>query len=264
MYIRTREETIDLKPDIFYKYDMENMAYFDIETTGFDKEKDCIMLISLGWFSKKNTFCVKQYFAESLEEEKSILIQFKEDIEGFNTWCSYNGKAFDEPYIKIKLEKYNINCIIPDNHVDLYRMIRPYYRKLGIERCNLKTVEKFIGIQREDLIDGGISIELYYKYLQEHGEELKETIMLHNFEDVLNLPKLFEIVSKIDEGDLRRDDIITEKQYKYLQYLIKKNNIEIPCNVEKISKKSAGKVIDCLLRGNIDVEELMAIIKNSY
>lgn len=264
MYIRTREETIDLKPDIFYKYDMENIAYFDIETTGFDKEKDIIMLISLGWFSKKNIFCVKQYFAEILQEEKNILNEFKKDIEGFNIWCSYNGKAFDEPFIKTKIGKHNINCIIPDNHVDLYRIIRPYYKKLGIERCNLKTVEKFIGVQREDLIDGGISIELYYKYLQEPEKALKETIMLHNFEDVLNLPKLFDIVYKIDESDLRRDNIITDKQYKYLQYLIKKNNIEIPCDVEKISRKSAGKVIDCLLKGNINIKELTTIIKSSY
>lgn len=264
MYIRTQEETIDIKPDIFYKYNMGNMAYFDIETTGFDKEKDSIMLISLGWFSGKSNLCVKQYFAENLQEEKKILTEFKKDIESFNIWCSYNGKAFDEPFIKIKLEKHGINCIIPNDHVDLYRMIRPYYKKLGMERCNLKTVEKFIGIQRQDLIDGGISVELYYKYLQEPEEQLKETIMLHNFEDVLNLPKLFNIVYKIDECDLRRDDIITDKQYKYLQYLLKKNHVELPCNIDRISKKSAGKVIDCLLKGNINIEELMAIIKNSY
>lgn len=264
MYIRIQEEIVDIKPDIFYKYNMENMAYFDIETTGFDKEKDSIILISLGWFSEKSNFCVKQYFAENLQEEKDMMLEFKKDIEGFNIWCSYNGKAFDEPFIKVKFAKHNINCIIPSEHEDLYRMIRPYYKKLGMERCNLKTVEKFIGVQRKDLIDGGISIDLYYKYLQAPEEGLKETIMLHNFEDVLNLPKLFNIVDKIDEDNLRRDDNITQKQYKYLQYLLKKNDIELPCDIEKISKKSAGKVIDFLVKGNTSVEELMTIIKNSY
>ncbi|MCY6370920.1 ribonuclease H-like domain-containing protein [Clostridium ganghwense] len=265
MFIKEHMEKVTISKKIFNHYDMKKIMFFDIETTGFDKGKNSVILISAGWFVDKSTFFIRQYFAESLEEEKDVLNVFKKDITDFNVWCSYNGKAFDEPFIKRKMKVNNIEFIEPKMHIDLYRIIRPYYKQLGIERCNLKSVEKFLEIEREDNIDGGICVELYFHFLDNKDFELRDIIMLHNFEDVLNLPPIFQIVYDIEcNSSLKREDCITKKQLKYLNYLLRKNKITIDEDIERISRKAASRIISCILKGKIDECEFKKIINNSY
>jgi len=262
MYVNKKQSEINISPQIVLHYNMYSIAYFDIETTGFDKENDSIILISLGYYKKGNIFTVKQYFGEKVEEEKDVLESFINDLKGFKIWCSYNGKAFDEPFIRYRMQKYKINFKLPDEHIDLYRMIKPYKGQLNLERCNLKSVEKYAGIVRKDTIDGGISVELYKKYLKNRDEKLRKKIMLHNFEDVFNLPNIFQIVWKIEnESDFIREDHITDKQLSYLNHLLSKGGITIDMELEKISKKSASKVISALLNGKTDSDELKEIIE---
>lgn len=265
MYIVEKNSELNISMDIFEKYRMDSTSYFDIETTGFDKIENTIILISLGWFTNINNFHVKQYYADKITEEKKILESFKNDIVKFNSWCSYNGKAFDEPFIEARMLKNDIAFEAPLKHIDLYRLIRPYYKQLGMSRCNLKSVEKYAGVDRKDKIDGGLSVELYYQYLESQDEEIKRVIMLHNFEDVLNLPKLFKVIFKIDSNsEFVRADCITEKQLKYLKFLLHKNNINLDIIIEKMSKKAASKVIDSLLKGNVEQEQLQEIAASSY
>jgi uncharacterized protein YprB with RNaseH-like and TPR domain len=256
---------LEIERNVFSSYSMIDVAYFDIETTGFDKEEDSIILISLGNFINNNNFSIKQYYAESLDEENGILFDFCEDLKKYSNWCSYNGIAFDEPFIKRRMEKHNVCFELPNHHIDLYRLIRPYYRQLGMERCNLKSVEKHIGIRREDKIDGGISVDLYKEFLITNDRALKDVIMLHNYEDVLNLPKIHEFVFKVENDHaLSRIDGITEKQLKYLKSLLNKNNLTLNVELERISKKAASRIIDQILRGCRDCTELINIINNSY
>lgn len=263
MYLNIKQSEINISPQIVLHYNMSQIAYFDIETTGFDKENDSIILISLGYYEKDNIFVVKQYFGEKIEEEKHILESFINDLKEFKIWCSYNGKAFDEPFVKYRLEKHQIKFKLPGKHIDLYRMIKPYKEQLKLKRCNLKSVEKYAGIVRKDTIDGGISVELYKKYLHNRDENLRKKIMLHNFEDVFNLPNIFRIVWKIEnESDFIREDHITDKQLSYLNHLLSKEGISIDMELKKISKKSASKVIAALLSGKTDNDELKEIIEN--
>lgn len=265
MLVKEYNELLKINKNIFSDYGMDSIAYFDIETTGFDKDEDNIILISFGKFNDERNFCIKQYYAEYLEEEEEILYNFLIDLKEYNTWCSYNGIAFDEPFIINRMEKHNITLNTPKNHVDLYRIIRPYYKQLGIERCNLKGVEKYIGINREDQIDGGISVDLYKEFLLTGEDRLKNIIMLHNYEDVLSLPKIHEFIFDIENNkNLIRENVITEKQLRYLKSLLSKNNISLDIDLERMSKKAASRTIDQILKGCRDCNELSNIINNSY
>ena len=265
MIIKEHKKELDIPKEVFTNYKMDKILFYDIETTGFDKEKSNAILISGGWFLDEGTFFVKQYFAESIDEEKDILLCFKEDVENFNSWCSYNGRAFDEPFLLKKMGMNNIDFISPKKHIDLYRIIRPCQTYLSLERCNLKSVEEYLGIERKDQIDGAVSVELYYEFLNTKDSSIRDVIMLHNFEDVFNLPKIFELVSDIENNDeVQRANAITEKQLKYLKYLMDKNHIKIEINLKKVSKKAAGKIIDNILKGNINLDEINNIVNNSY
>lgn len=265
MYIREYNETVDVKANVIERFHMGSIAYFDIETTGFDKDKDFIVLISLGYFIEQETFKIKQYYAEELEDEKKLLEAFGKEIKEFTRWSSYNGMAFDEPFLVRKMEKYNLGYKLPLEHVDLYRLIRPYHKQLGMDRCNLKSVEKYLGVDREDQIDGGISVELYNKYMETKEEELRDIIMLHNYEDVLYLPKIFNLLYHIENNEaLKREDCITEKQLNFLKSLIKRNKLNLYYRPENISKRAASKVIDAIMNGNLNASELNNMIISSY
>ncbi|MHC1721401.1 MAG: ribonuclease H-like domain-containing protein [Clostridiaceae bacterium] len=247
-----------------YSCSKEGVIYFDIETTGFDKENDRIMLISYGKMLE-GEFVIKQIFADRLNEEKDLLINFLEDIREEHIWCSYNGIAFDEPFIRKRMQLLDIDLNLPEEHIDLYRLIRPYQKSLNLERCNLKTVEKYLGINRRDKIDGGISVGFYSMYLETGDMNLKNAIMLHNYEDVLNLPDIHKFAAKmLSDPDLVRDDVITAKQRKYLEALLRENGISLRTSVEKLSKRAASKMINSILNGTADSCELELIANNSY
>lgn len=264
MFIIDNEEKLKIPEDVFKENKMGDMVYFDIETTGFDKEGDNVILISAGSFKQKDTFNIKQFFCEDIKEEAELLLRFKEYIADFDSWCSYNGIAFDEPFIKQRMAANRMDFVAPKEHVDIYRIIRPYHKMLGMERCNLKSVEKHIGIDRQDKIDGGISVELYYEFLKTKNNNIRQTIMLHNYEDVLHLPLLFKLVDKVKHStELVREDCITEKQLRFLKSLLKKNSVVLDIDIERISKKSASRAIDSILKGDTDCISLLDIINRN-
>ncbi|MDP4178169.1 MAG: ribonuclease H-like domain-containing protein [Bacillota bacterium] len=264
MLLLENKESFEIDESIFVECNMQDTAFFDIETTGFDKEKDTIILISLGYFDKERYFTVKQYYAENIEDEKKVLNSFLEDLNKFDKWCSYNGLAFDEPFVKKRMEINNINFSCPLKHIDLYRLIKPHQKQIALESCKLKSVEKYIGIERKDKIDGGMSIELYYEFLSTKNEKIKEIILLHNYEDVLNLPKIYNLAYKIcKEYPIElKENLITEKQLGFLKSLLKRNKMNLNVDLKKISKRTASKLIDSIIKGNRDKEDLMIFIIN--
>lgn len=265
MVIREKEEVIVIDEEIFKRFNLINLVFFDIETTGFNKKKDSVILITYGIFLDNKRFLLKQYFCENLDEEKEILIGFIKDINNKNIFCSYNGISFDEPFIVNRMLKFNLMPIYFKEHIDLYAMIRPYYKTLGIDRCNLKTVEKFLGVKRKDKIDGGISVELYEDYLESNSEELKEIIMLHNYEDVLYLPRIFNLIYKIECDNLIREDGATSKQLSYIKYLLRSYNKKVDNHtLDKMSKKAASRIIYVLSQGPVEEKIIEDIIKRSY
>lgn len=265
MYIREHKDKLELPREIYDNYNLSKILFFDIETTGFNKISDVIMLISLGYYTEYNEFYTKQFYAEYIEDEVNILNELEGFLPNFDYWCSYNGISFDEPYIKIKMKKYKLDFKCPENHIDLYRMIKPYYTQFGLHRCNLKTIEKYLGIVRKDQIDGGLSAQLYKQYLYNSNTDIRDTIMLHNYEDVLNLPILFKAIDKIDnDPNIIKEPLITNKQLDQINELTNENNINLESNLHNITKKAAYRVIESILNGNNNADEIDFIIKDTY
>lgn len=264
MYFRKYEDEILVDEEIVEKYGLRKVAFFDIETTGFNKVNDIIMLISLGYFNE-DKFITNQYFAEYIEDEINILEEFIDDIKDFDIWCSYNGIAFDEPYILKKVEMHEIEFNCPSGHIDLYRKIKPYQKQLGLERCNLKSVEKYLGVNRKDRIDGEVTVQLYKQYAYNNNESIRDVIMLHNYEDVLNLPILFKALHEIETNPkIKKEPNITENQLRYLKILIRKNNMKLESDLKSITKKAASKAIDAILKENYNSAEVDFIIKDTF
>lgn len=209
----------------------ERIVFFDIETTGLSAERAQLYLIGAVHYAD-GAWRLVQYFAEYREDEAELLEAFfallaqkKKTQSGQIFLLSYNGNGFDLPFLKKCAEQYRIyNGFSRVLSFDLYQKVKAVKKPLGLPDCKLKTVERFLGIDREDRYSGGELIEVYEEYLRlgahagertaagqkekklnlrsaarteensasgkesPRREKLKELLLLHNAEDIENLP----------------------------------------------------------------------------
>ncbi|CEO28154.1 ribonuclease H-like domain-containing protein [Paraclostridium sordellii] len=166
---------------------------FDIETTGLSPKFCKVILIGILYNFEDKTF-IKQFFAESEDEERDLLLAFKFDIQNFKRHITFNGISFDIPFLNYRLKKNNIDFIINKSEdIDILRVVKPHKDKLSLSDCKLKTIERYLGIERADTISGKESVQLYKDFTLSRDESIKNKILLHNFEDIVNLGKIFKI-----------------------------------------------------------------------
>ena len=166
---------------------------FDIETTGLSSKFCKVILVGIV-YNYKNKTIIKQFFALNEYEEKELLLAFIEEISSFDKHITFNGFTFDIPFLNSRFKKHNIDFSLNKNDdIDILRLVKPYKEKLSLIDCKLKTIEKYIGINRSDVISGKESLELYKEFISTQDKNLKDKILLHNYEDVYYLAKIFKI-----------------------------------------------------------------------
>ncbi len=168
---------------------IKNGVFFDIETTGFSAEKNALYLIGCCWF-EDDQWKLVQWLANTPtnEEQTQIIQQFFNCISKFKTLISYNGHTFDLPFISKKCKILNLDYTISSwEHIDLFMVFRPLKSLLKLDNLKLKTIEKFLGIHREDIYSGGALIPIYESYTKTFSEQLLELLLLHNYEDIKDM-----------------------------------------------------------------------------
>lgn len=234
-------------PDSLKEYSKNRrMVFFDIETLGLNPQFYPVILIGMS-YEDNGRYTVEQFFAEDITEEENILREFKSRIDDSDILVTYNGKNFDVPYVNKRMERYGVEYSLKQEHLDVICHVRPNKVKLGLESCSLKSVEKYLELYREDTIDGAESIKLYNRYVKNREEEIKQKIMLHNFEDVYNLPGVLKIFDSIEFKNTA--DSITYKQKSFLNSLLKNKSMRLSIDIDSLSKMQASKLIDFMLNG---------------
>ena len=145
----------------------DQMAYFDIETTGLGDPSDHITTIVI--YDGRQ---VRSYVSgQNLED-------FARDIADYRLLVSYNGKAFDVPFVRRCL-----GAPLDQPHIDL----RYVLGSLGY-RGGLKGCEQQLGISRQGLedIDGFFAVLLWHDYQRGNAKAL-DTLLAYNALDVINL-----------------------------------------------------------------------------
>ena len=91
-----------------------------------------------------------------------------------------------------------------------------------MESCSLKSCERFLGIHREDRCSGGELISVYREYLQDKCSEKKNMLLLHNREDIQNLPNLFSFLAyeNIFQGNIKFQtaEFLGSEEIKNIKY----------------------------------------------
>ena len=166
-----------------------------------------------------------QYFCEDVADEPAVLQAFFELLRTKKILISYNGDGFDIPFLRHMVEQYGLHaprpyhstalqeradCPATDGSAiadapplysfdtvesfDLFKKFRPLKRLLGLPDLKLKSCERFLGIDREDRFTGGELIEVYFEWQKTKAPALLDTLLLHNAEDIANLPNLLPLL----------------------------------------------------------------------
>ncbi len=200
-----------IKLDFEILYPLDEICFLDIETTGLSRKHHEIYLIGLLTYEKNiNSFKLTQYFSESVQDEGLILIEFIEDINNYKYLISYNGNNFDIPFIKEKLDKYGIKPFNIES-IDLYSVLKKSKDFISFSNFKLKTVEKELGITREDTFTGLECIEFYKNYLITRSDSLFNHIINHNKDDLYSMPSLLNVFNIIKENRSIKLNVLNNK-----------------------------------------------------
>lgn len=189
---------IDINPNLT---DLYKEAFFiDIESTGLSRAYSDIISITLLLY-EEGSYKIYQIFCEYKVDEQQALKYLKDLIKGKRYIITYNGNSFDLPFLEFKIQNYNLNFDFSNYiKIDLYSLARQLKTKIQCEDLKLKTIEKYFDINRNDTLDGKDIIMLYEAFRIEPRKEFSTLILQHNYEDVYNLPILFnQIINFYDD-----------------------------------------------------------------
>lgn len=181
----------------------EQVLFFDIETTGFSGDTSTLYLIGC-LYRENGAWQFIQWFADTLDAERACLVHFFEFMENFTTLVHFNGDGFDIPYLLKRARAHGLPYDFSNiRSFDIYRVIKPYKRLLGLDSIRQKAIEAFLGVRREDRFSGGELIEVYQAYLHEKDDYLERLLLLHNEDDLKGMPLVLPILCYRDfwEGD---------------------------------------------------------------
>ncbi|MDE6063155.1 MAG: ribonuclease H-like domain-containing protein, partial [Lachnospiraceae bacterium] len=81
---------------------------------------------------------------------------------------------------------------------DLYKRISPYKFFVKLPNCKQKTIEQYLGYEREDAYTGSELAGVYQEYVQNPTELAKDSLLLHNQEDLLGMFRILPILAYYD------------------------------------------------------------------
>lgn len=193
----------------------DDILYFDIETTGLSASRSDLYLIGLGFYDGDH-FKTLFLFNDDGCSEPEILAEFADHISRYKYLVSYNGDTFDIPYVRTKMQQFDIDCSFDNiRSIDIYKTSRKYKKLFNMSSAKQVDVEELVGFQRKIFISGGTLINTYKEYLKTGSNDLLDDLMTHNHDDVrglisitefLNLPRICNELETLDV--CRTDDSI--------------------------------------------------------
>ncbi len=120
---------------------LNELIFFDIETTGFTPNSSSLYLIGVV-YHQSGSWQLKQWFADSMAAEQELLTSFFDFITKYKILVHFNGDSFDIPYLKKCAAQYGISPTFDQiQSFDIYRKVRPLRRILGLENLKQKSIE---------------------------------------------------------------------------------------------------------------------------
>lgn len=178
--------------DLLSFFAPEEMVFIDIETTGLYSVLPLFLVGLL--FQAGGELRLVQFLARRFEEEGPLLVAVAEELERFKMIVSYNGLAFDVPYLSGRFVAHRLPYRLNQAHVDLLHHARRKFRG-RLPDCRLCTIEAEVLAQpRAEDIPGYMIPELYHQFVKTQDQAIIRGIVEHNAADLLALARLIRLV----------------------------------------------------------------------
>lgn len=216
-----------------------NVCIMDIETTGLSKYKDNIICIGVIYCHKED-FKLIQWFADTPDEEATLLLKFLSFVQNFDAVYTYGGNKFDIPFLTYRLSYHNLNGSLSNklNFIDIskFNLLR-YKSKRGFEEC--------ISYKRNVSLAGREITKLYQAYQKSNHSNYKELILTHNLDELMLVlcgVQIYMLFSSLKDKvlEIYTDYLETMTQYKLIldspaicSYHFAKDNIAVLLEKDK-------------------------------
>jgi len=181
------------------------VVYMDLETCGLKARP--VFLVGLLHFDTADGWVVDQYFARHYGEEAAILQAFWNRFRDSRVLVTFNGKAFDFPFIvdrsryhRLKLPSATGRRRREIVHCDVLLYARRLWKyRLDLPDCRLQTLEWCLcGREREQDIPGREIPLAYERFVRTGRSDEIARILNHNFYDLVTLAELsFRVLSDL-------------------------------------------------------------------
>jgi hypothetical protein len=183
-------------------FDLREAVYLDTETTGLaGGAGTAAFLIGAGWFDGER-FRVRQYFMRDYHEESALLHALEEDLAGFSSIVTYNGRAFDVPLLDTRFRLARSRFALADApHLDLLHPARRLW-KARLESCRLQSLEvALLGLRRTGDIPGDEIPHVYFDWVRRRDARMMARVFEHNRQDIVSLAAVAVLACQwVEEG----------------------------------------------------------------
>jgi uncharacterized protein YprB with RNaseH-like and TPR domain len=178
-------------------YEKERFVFLDLETLGLFSRP--VILFGLARFLHGRLEC-SQYLLRTMDEELAALHATRAFLGDDGVLVSFNGRAFDVPYLKERYAFYGESPLIPNPHYDLLPPSRRRYRHVFPD-CRLTTLERRLFCTgRDPDIPSSMVPEFYQAYLTTGNPGPLIPVVEHNRQDIVTLARLFCLYTEVPDG----------------------------------------------------------------
>ncbi|MEM2250863.1 MAG: ribonuclease H-like domain-containing protein [Candidatus Hadarchaeales archaeon] len=177
---------------------MMKTLYLDIETTS--RKADEGMIIAIGVLTGDEPEVV---FAETLEEEKRILLWLKDKLKDCELIITWYGSGFDIPFLITRgiVHGLDMSQLEEIPMLDLCEWCKA---KLLLSSNSLQAVAKFLGVWEAGNFSGA-DVGTLFKMSSKGNFEARRQIVQHCREDLLALKRVHGKLEQIFGGFLRKN-----------------------------------------------------------
>jgi uncharacterized protein YprB with RNaseH-like and TPR domain len=171
--------------------DPGGLVFMDLETTGLHGRP--VFLIGLMRYDGHD-LVISQLFARDYAEEKAILDRAAALVADATMLVTFNGKAFDVPYLRNRMIYHRLPPTEGGAHFDLLHHSRRRWRD-QLPNCRLQTLEQHLCRRlRSGDIPGELIPQRYHDYVRSRDPRLVAPVFHHNRLDLISLAELLAAV----------------------------------------------------------------------
>ncbi|MGB9824657.1 MAG: ribonuclease H-like domain-containing protein [Candidatus Hydrothermia bacterium] len=177
----------------------ENFTVLDLETKGLVRD-EFIFMGGLLQREGQNLF-VRQYISFSEKKEKGLIRWLKRNLKG-KTLITYNGKAFDIPFLHYRASLHGISFETPQHHIDVIHIARKVFKDSFNSR-KLKVLEyNVLGTWREMDVHPSLIPTLIENFQKTRKLDFLRVISRHNAYDLISTLKILEKIIEILQKEI--------------------------------------------------------------